>query len=923
MSDENGDEGQVIINDDNNESFHSISDDILGNDKSLKILTMSEAGDDDDAQIVYSDIKTKLTEKIKCEPDIENQCNYGTSTEDLMVTFSKLQWKQEKINFFSPYQLDGQIDTFYVVKRKDQYGNDCRMSDLNAYKNNIAKKLKTEMKQSKFSSTPVNKPISTSSILELPRIPKKKIEEKSVKQHSSVKRLLSSDTYAPTKSRVQTGRVIKKMKQKTSLLKRVSSQTKVNQSMFPKSTVQSSTNIVTTLQQRNPIMNKQRKTDTKVLQNVSPFLSMPLKSSIGSSANTDNIVASLSNKQTIKHSLNERTDIITHERHAMQKKALDESHFVKRPLSIWDVVEDVNNKIPQVSTKNEQNKRVVINGVVKDGRKSVPSYNAQKSCDSMKMNSNKSNNQPLIKRLSSIVETPKKLSAANDSGRTSPLNIFVGLGAEQRSSFSDMKRLPLTINKTARLNERVKTKSDIIARSAKLPHSTIQSKKEKMHTYKNPLVTKPQLFKSLSTNSSLNSIQDRRQVKKKSYDHNLFSKDRKQKEKEVDKNSSAKFVESIQRINLSNIIIIRRQVRKKSSIENKNHNCTTVITAMTNSPKTSTTTTGHITITPLIQTQCKRSNNYFDGCITIDDDEDIEEVYLKCYNKACTLLYNIRARETFLDNSCDCSVMRLRWLNTLESLLIEHIQISFDLSIYPQRQEYQQRNPKNFFKIKTEIPDDDDYASSLIPTTLISNSIVKCEPIENLLPLVPLTNKPNKTTKSYMIESKLVTVVMRTFIKMYLLKSFDDSQHYITFTPFAITSYLRYLLTEISSSHHHIINNNDVDECERCKDFKILLSSLFDLLIDLLEFDVCGFQKKKFRSELIETDYFNEFRRQSQSSLKQQQAKMDKIKYIFYLIELIGVYLFRLPLSYTLNKADAYFESIQSCMKYILQSWNR
>jgi hypothetical protein len=195
--------------------------------------------------------------------------------------------------------------------------------------------------------------------------------------------------------------------------------------------------------------------------------------------------------------------------------------------------------------------------------------------------------------------------------------------------------------------------------------------------------------------------------------------------------------------------------------------------------------------------------------------------------------------------------MRVKWLLNLELLLLEHISICHQENIRPSN---------NFY----------------------TNPLIKYEPIDN--------------PSSYHINSSFISIIIVNFLKMFIIRPSNHHEEELSFSQFSLTSYLRYLLLELPTYNH--INDNN---CQQCYDYSLILHMLFDLLFDLIEYDLCEIStKEKYRSSLIEDDYFNQFL--PRKTILKKPNQFERIKLIIYFIELIGLHRNKCP-----NKNEFFF----------------
>ncbi|CAF3645267.1 unnamed protein product [Adineta steineri] len=291
-------------------------------------------------------------------------------------------------------------------------------------------------------------------------------------------------------------------------------------------------------------------------------------------------------------------------------------------------------------------------------------------------------------------------------------------------------------------------------------------------------------------------------------------------------------------------------------------------------------------ITSTKTTTGKRPADFFDGCILIDDDDDekqdkdnntedddIQEIERQQYSIA----YNIRARQKDLDHIVHSSNMHCKWLFNLEYLLLDHIQICHDNNLRPSNKIYEH------------------------------STVIKSEDTSN--------------TSIYHIEPSFISIIIINFIKVFLLRnSFDDEQEF-SFVQFGITSHLRYLLIELPTYIHN--EEKDLnDDCSKCHQYSLIINILFDLLFDLIEYDLCGnIRKAKYRSSLIEDDYFTRF---LQSKITKKNP-FYRIKLIIYFIEVIGMHMNKCPKKkhFQFNQNEGkLIHSIQTFIRHIMSNTN-
>ncbi|CAF0777980.1 unnamed protein product [Rotaria sordida] len=285
----------------------------------------------------------------------------------------------------------------------------------------------------------------------------------------------------------------------------------------------------------------------------------------------------------------------------------------------------------------------------------------------------------------------------------------------------------------------------------------------------------------------------------------------------------------------------------------------------------------------------KRPENFFNDCIIIDDDEqeeynnennnnnikddEIQEIEQKHYS----ISYDIRTREKLLDHAVHSSLMHIKWLFNLEYLLLEHILICHEKHIHPLNKIYE------------------------------NSSIIKYEHPINL--------------SYYNIDPSFISIIIINFIKMFILRnSFNDQQEY-SFIQCGITSHIRYLLIELPTYNHN--EEKDInDNCFKCHQYSLIINILFDLLFDLIEYDLCEIISKiKYRSSLIEDDYFTRF---LQSNITKTNSYY-RIKLIIYFIELIGIHMNKCQnkKQFQFNQNEnKLFHSIEDFIRHIVSQTN-
>ncbi len=188
---------------------------------------------------------------------------------------------------------------------------------------------------------------------------------------------------------------------------------------------------------------------------------------------------------------------------------------------------------------------------------------------------------------------------------------------------------------------------------------------------------------------------------------------------------------------------------------------------------------------------------------------------------------------------------------------------------------------------------------------------------ENVRPL----NEFFDNSLSYQINSSFISIIILNFLKIFIIRNSDHDQDEFSFYQFGLTSYLRYLLIELPTYQHK--NIHDENDCFECKEYSLIMNILFDLLFDLIEYDLCEINSKtKYRSSLIEDDYFTRF---LQSNI-QHKYPFDRIKLIIYLIELIGLHMIKCSKKkqFQFNKDEnKFFHSIEDFLRQIISHVNR
>jgi hypothetical protein len=222
--------------------------------------------------------------------------------------------------------------------------------------------------------------------------------------------------------------------------------------------------------------------------------------------------------------------------------------------------------------------------------------------------------------------------------------------------------------------------------------------------------------------------------------------------------------------------------------------------------------------------------------------------------------------------------MRIKWLFNLEFLLLEHILICHKENIRPLNKSY---------------------SDSLI---------IKCEHPQN--------------SSYYHVDPSFISTIIINFIKMFILRNSLDDQQELSFVQFGLTSHLRYLLIELPTYNHNQIKDFN-DDCSQCSQYSLIINILFDLLFDLIEYDLCERNSQiKYRSSLIEDDYFDRF---LQSKLTKKNP-FYRIKLIIYFIELIGIHMNKCQKKkqFQFNKNEnKLFHSIEDFIRHLVSSTNK
>lgn len=242
---------------------------------------------------------------------------------------------------------------------------------------------------------------------------------------------------------------------------------------------------------------------------------------------------------------------------------------------------------------------------------------------------------------------------------------------------------------------------------------------------------------------------------------------------------------------------------------------------------------------------------------------------------SCSIAYSIRSREKLLDHIVHSPAMHVKWLFNLDCVLLEHIAIC--------------------------------HANGIRPLNSQSPSF-KCE-----VPSPPPV---------YQIDPTLISSIVINFLKLFLLRNSSTDQQIVSFIQFGFSSHLRYLLIELPT--HHPMEDKDLsDHCFHCHQYSLIVNILFDLLFDIMECDLCEVTAKmKYRSSLIEDDYFARF---SHTKL-QHKEPFYRIKLLIYWIELIGLHMAKCPkkkqFQFNQNEGQLFY-SMEDFIRHILSHLNK
>ncbi|CAF2340715.1 unnamed protein product [Rotaria sp. Silwood2] len=221
--------------------------------------------------------------------------------------------------------------------------------------------------------------------------------------------------------------------------------------------------------------------------------------------------------------------------------------------------------------------------------------------------------------------------------------------------------------------------------------------------------------------------------------------------------------------------------------------------------------------------------------------------------------------------------MHIKWLFNLEYLLLEHILICHEKHIHPLNKTYE-------------------------------NS-----------PIITFEHAINSSY--YNIDPSFVSIMIINYIKMFILRNSYNDQQEFSFIQFGITSHIRYLLIELPTYNHN--DDKDLnDNCFKCHQYSLIINILFDLLFDLIEYDLCEIiSKTKYRSSLIEDDYFTRF---LQSNITKTNPYY-RIKLIIYFIELIGIHMNKCQnkKQFQFNQNEnKLFHSVEDFIRHIVSQTN-
>lgn len=139
-------------------------------------------------------------------------------------------------------------------------------------------------------------------------------------------------------------------------------------------------------------------------------------------------------------------------------------------------------------------------------------------------------------------------------------------------------------------------------------------------------------------------------------------------------------------------------------------------------------------------------------------------------------------------------------------------------------------------------------------------------------------NEPHSPHASF------ICTLIINFLKIFIIRSSIDQQDELISHQFGLTFYLRYFLLNLPTAEH-----SDETICSECEEYARILRTLFDLLFDLIEYDLCQiFTREHPRSYLIKEDYFHQFH-------SCYSSPFDRIRLVIDLIELITLHRYRCP----------------------------
>ena len=172
----------------------------------------------------------------------------------------------------------------------------------------------------------------------------------------------------------------------------------------------------------------------------------------------------------------------------------------------------------------------------------------------------------------------------------------------------------------------------------------------------------------------------------------------------------------------------------------------------------------------------------------------------------------------------------------------------------------------------------------------------------------------NSSTQTYRIDPELISKTIIGFLKLFILRNSAFDQQEAIFLQFGLTSHLRYLLIELPT-WNHTDEKDSQNECKHCHQYSLIMNILFDLLFDLIEYDLCeNYTKEHYRSTLIENDYFTRFL-QSKPTHKDQYYR---IKFVIYFIELLAVHMNKCS-----NQTQFQFNKNENILFYSMENFIR